>query len=642
MTKVRRPKKGRLLFYTRDSGGKHETTPGQYVGLAASYAAKEGLAFDGTATAIEGMIGSGRSTSGDLFLDYDVKGNQLTRDALSALIKRIETDPEVTHVYIPRRDRLARPDHAAEGMLLETSLRMLGVSLVFMDKVLPPRQLGHRDSLSDILMSAIDYDRAGNDRRELAQKILLAQLTLAQAGFTTGGRPPYGFRRWLVKIDGTAVRELVEGERVRMAGHHVVWLPVPNDHPEMRVIYRILELIKEMPATRIAKLFTKEGISTPDEGRTRTDNGVTHKTSGVWHGNTIKNIAENSLLRAVVTYGRRSMGDQLRFDVAGPRALTAEDYRDDDKPKVIRNDAGLHQLAEANFQPLVDPDEHVNIVKILSERGGTQRGKARSRDPDRNPLGCRVVDLKCCWPMYRVPKAPESFKYSCGCYMQSHGAKCEHNQADGPTLVKIVIDALRQKICSPSAMEKYEARLLELATEESTVSVDVTKLAAKEEELREVRRDLFKVGRNLALAETNELMKVITQTFDEFKLREARLEREVQELRLSNTPKQDIQAEVNAARGALDRLPELIEDPTNLADAATAIRFVNAYVFLDFHKVAQGKRTLNRVHSGAITFGSEIPPVKIYEGPTGRRALNEQKTAAFAVGAKGTELLSHP
>lgn len=28
---VKRPTCGRGLFYTRDSGGKHETTPGEYV-----------------------------------------------------------------------------------------------------------------------------------------------------------------------------------------------------------------------------------------------------------------------------------------------------------------------------------------------------------------------------------------------------------------------------------------------------------------------------------------------------------------------------------------------------------------------------------------------------------------------------------
>jgi hypothetical protein len=42
-----RPSQGRALFYTRDSGGKHDTTPGQYIAWAQRTAAKLGLSFGG-------------------------------------------------------------------------------------------------------------------------------------------------------------------------------------------------------------------------------------------------------------------------------------------------------------------------------------------------------------------------------------------------------------------------------------------------------------------------------------------------------------------------------------------------------------------------------------------------------------------
>jgi hypothetical protein len=112
----------------------------------------------------------------------------------------------------------------------------------------------------------IDYDRAGKDRRDLAQKMIYAQLNLAKAGFSTGGRPPFGFRRWLVKADGQSVRQLCEGESVKMAGHHVVWLPGPRE--ELALIHRILGMLERMPATRVAAVLTAEGVPTPDGGRT--------------------------------------------------------------------------------------------------------------------------------------------------------------------------------------------------------------------------------------------------------------------------------------------------------------------------------------------------------------------------------------
>lgn len=202
MTKLQRSNRGRLVFYTRDSGGKHETTPGEYVHTAKARAESEGLSFGGTPQLIDSMIRNDSSHSGDLFLDYDVKGNLLKRPGLDALLQRIESDLTVSHVFIPRRDRLARPDHALDGAQLELKIRSLGVTIIFLDRVCEPLNPGMRDEIGNVIMSLIDYDKAGKDRRELAQKILFAQLSLAKAGFTTGGRPPYGFRRWLTKVDG--------------------------------------------------------------------------------------------------------------------------------------------------------------------------------------------------------------------------------------------------------------------------------------------------------------------------------------------------------------------------------------------------------------------------------------------------------
>src|SRR5207244_2169023 len=95
-------------------------------------------AFDGTAERIEAMIRRGTSADGDLFLDYGVAGNLLSRPGLDALIKKALTDQDVTHVLIPRRDRLARPDDPVDGVRLENLLGKGGITLVFMDRTCPP------------------------------------------------------------------------------------------------------------------------------------------------------------------------------------------------------------------------------------------------------------------------------------------------------------------------------------------------------------------------------------------------------------------------------------------------------------------------------------------------------------------------
>ena len=382
---AKRPTAGRALFYTRDSGGRHETTPGQYVLWASKTARERGLAFDGTPARIAAMIREGRSRDGDIFLDYGVTGNTLSRSGLDALIRTALEDQSISHVLIPRRDRLARPDYPIDGMELERRLREGGLALVFMDLDLPPSIKGRRGDLGEMINAMVAYNHAGEFRRDLAQKMIHAQTALAKAGYSTGGRPPYGFRRWLVRLDGTAVRELAEGEHVRMAGHHVAWLPGPE--AELEVIRRILSMLETMPASRVAAMLTREGVPTPDAGRRRTDRGINHPTSGVWHQPTIVNLARNPLLLAVAAYGRRSMGDQLRFSPDGPRPLEDEDRRQDGRPKVVANPKSDRIQAEAKFQPLVDPSRQSKLLSTLDARAGTQRGKAALERSDGQPAG---------------------------------------------------------------------------------------------------------------------------------------------------------------------------------------------------------------------------------------------------------------
>src|SRR5207302_35645 len=161
-----------------------------------------------------------------------------------------------------------------------------------------------------------------------------------------GGRPPFGFRRWLAREDGAPVRQLIDGEYVKMAGHHVVWLPGPEE--ELAVVHRILEMLETMPASRVAATLTAEGVPTPDAGRTR------------------------------------------------------------------------------------------------------------SRRPGQNPLGARVFDMACGWPLYRQPYNG-SFRYLCGLYQQSHGAECKHNLVAGPVATQFVLGCVRQRVLAPAFRSKLEA-----------------------------------------------------------------------------------------------------------------------------------------------------------------------------------------
>src|SRR5207247_484488 len=92
-------------------------------GWACRRAQEIGVLFAGTPEQIDAMIQDRAPVQGDLFLDYVVSGNVFSRPGLNALIKRALEDPEVSHIFIPRRDRLARPDDPIDAMKLENLLR---------------------------------------------------------------------------------------------------------------------------------------------------------------------------------------------------------------------------------------------------------------------------------------------------------------------------------------------------------------------------------------------------------------------------------------------------------------------------------------------------------------------------------------
>ncbi len=631
---MKRPQTGRGLFYTRDSGGKHETTPAEYVRWARGKAEELHLSFNGTPDDINAMIGAGESHRGDLFLDFDIAGDILSRPGLNRLLAEIKNDPTVSHVMIPRRDRLARPEDPLDAMVLEASIRRNGVSVVFMDRTLPPLTHGSGHKFEDQMMSLIDYHHAEKEASDLGEKMIFSQIALARAGYSIGGRPPYGFRRWLVKIDGSVVRQLAEGERVRQHGHHVVWLPVADDHPEMIVIRRILQMLVTIPASRVAATLTTEGIPSPDAGRRRKDNKIVHQVSGVWHQSTIVNIARNKLLIAVCSAGRRSMGKKFRYTPDGPRELEASDFRPDGKPKVIQNSATRRMIAPGHFDPVVPLDQHQELQAILDQRGSTQLGKPRSRDPSMNPLGGRAFDMNCGWSLYHVPYNG-SFRYSCGFYMQSHGAECSHNHVDGPTATRFVMACLKQRLLAPTAMAKLEAKLRQLAEQERVDPGINADTKANQAALEQVERNLSKADRNLALAENEDDHRAIAAVRSELRKEKSILEEKLASTRATARPTSNMEAEIEAALSAVARLPDMVADASQLAMIGDAFRIADVKMFIAFKPTTLKKRTVNKVSHGVVNFGAVPPPIALYRGPTSRRAIQLSSAATVAAGSEG-------
>ena len=607
---------GSGLFYTRDSGGKHETTPGEYVKWARRRAMELNVTFNPTVADIESMIRNEEAIRGDLYLDYDVAGDELSRVGLNALFARAVSDEKVSHVFIPRRDRLARPTAPIDAIQMENVLRQNGLTIVFMDRSLLPIQTGRRPDTAEQITALLDYDAAGKHGRDLSDKMVHCQIALATGGFSTGGRAPFAFDRWLVRRDGERVRKLQDGEILRMAGHHVVWLPA--DDERLSLALRIREMLLTTPATQIAKILNAEGIPSPDAGRVRKDNGVRHEVSGLWHAPTIVNIGRNPLLAAIVRYGLRSMGKFNRFTADGPRELTDADLRADGKPRVIRNAADDQIQSEALFEPIVSLEEHESLKLILDKRAGTQRGKARSRAPKRNPLGARIYDMDCTWPMYRVQQG-KSFRYKCGLYQQSHGQRCNHNHVDGPTATQFVLSSIRQQLLSPSLLPKLESQLRKLAERDEG---DEAGRAALQEvnrirsEICQVTAKIERTEENLALADGKDEYRAVSTVFKKLHAQKKLLANSLAVAEAESNRSVDSASGIAEATAAAEYLAELAASDDGLASATELFQATDARLFLAFQQFRPGKRILNRLKRGVVVFGNAEDPIEKYSGPT--------------------------
>lgn len=146
-----------------------------------------------------------------------------------------------------------------------------------MNTTLRPLRRGQRQDIGETITAIVDYQASGKFHDDLAEKMIYAQLQLAQSGLATGGRAPFGFCRNLISSDGAIVRQLADGEIVRQKGHQVVLLPGPPE--ELDLIRRILSMLETIPACRVARILNSEHIPSPDAGRKRRDNSVAHNVS---------------------------------------------------------------------------------------------------------------------------------------------------------------------------------------------------------------------------------------------------------------------------------------------------------------------------------------------------------------------------
>lgn len=423
---------GRGVMYGRRSQNKRkqENSFAYQVDVAMKRARDVNVPLAVTSVLVAEAERNGACNIGDLYLDDGVSGSELSRPGLDKLLADLKADRTISHVFIHKRDRLARPHRTSEGSDLEEQILDLGVTIVFENEIVEPKRPGE-DDMVEVVTRNIEYSRSGRYSYELSDRVLKTAKVIAGDGYRLGGPAPYGFVRILVDANGKEIEELPPGKKVDQPGCRV--RIKPKYWEKIRVWLWIIEQAeKGLGGCAIANRLTEKGIPPPNAGTKRKRGGVEVPVSTAWHSETVMQLLKNPVIIGLQAYGRQSGGTHKRWSPDGPRDIDDRDLSIDaegyEQLKLIYNEPGEYVMAPAGFEPLVDPERWHRLQEMLANRTNPQFRKPRSRTLGKYPLGTRVHCLhEGCGALMHGHKQHGELKYVCSRYEDSDGKECEHN-----------------------------------------------------------------------------------------------------------------------------------------------------------------------------------------------------------------------
>lgn len=605
--------KNRGLIFLRRSSGRQESSLQVQLEWALRAAAAEGVRIEASLADLEHMQRKGLHSYKDVRLDDAISGADLERAGLGSLKADATADKAISHIYLLRRDRLARPEDAQFMVLWEKELRWAGITFVMSDKIGKPLDRGLVDIGEEISMW-IDYYESGEFLRKHAERVIAAKILLGKAGYWTGGRAPFGFVRVLVDSAGNVLEELADGKKVRQQGCHVRIMP--KDLEKLAVWTQILELkLKGWGGRRIALYLNELGIPSPDAGRARTDQGAKHLVSGKWNARSVLELARNPAILGVVQLGRRSDGTHRRIGKEGARLLTERDRNENDRPRLVYNDRADIISGATGFEPQFDARKWLEINAQMDVRGKSQKNVARAKDPARYPLAGRVVDLSnnCGSIMYGRPYGDRRV-FTCGRYMRTK--ECQNHSIDADALLTSTIEDLKRAALLAVGRGGLRRRLEKLA--QSRAQAGEVSRAEKELKLLETRRnqlnaDLENVDRRMARERNDELYAVLANQRQEMVRDLKEIDARLATARMSTSSQSTPDEDVEAALQLFDDIRSLGDDESSRLAFRDLADRMGIRIGLWFGPAIKGrKRVVRRLLGGVTKFGDDELPVPLF------------------------------
>jgi predicted site-specific integrase-resolvase len=610
--------KNRALMYERRSDDGQEASLKQQFDWAKAKSESMGVPFRGTYADIEEMQRKRLHHRQDIYLDDAISGGDLTRPGFRQFLRDAIADPSVSHVYVFKRDRLARPQALLEMMTLEQELIASGVTLVTHDKIVTPEEL-KTNEMTYLIGGLIEYQEHGRFSPRLGDRIVFVQQSMAAQGLSTGGRAPFGFARALVGPSDEFVQWLADGENIRRAGHHVRFLP--HDEEKIGLWCMMLEWRAAGDSCKkIAARLNAMGIPSPDAGRVRRDHGSTHRVPGKWHPNTVRDLCSNPIIAGIKEYGRRSEGRYRRLGVGGPRELDEHDLRPDGQPKLLENPEEVRVRAASGGQAKFDPErwQALQPKKVPADELRRQNGR-KATNPDRYPLSTRVVDLTegCGSVMHGIPIG-DRLKYVCGRYYNSGYTQCHHNTVEATPLATMLVDALVELVSKAGGRDAIRERLLTKAhaeAEHDAVPEEAAALGHLRKQLTALNDDIATAERRMATEKNDARYAAIAKTFDSLVVEKESVARQINELaapKPAATARATPEEKVDALMATIDDLAALATDERANAKIRELVLRLGIFVGLEFEEGQWGKRAVRRLRRGVIAFGEDNLPIPIH------------------------------
>jgi hypothetical protein len=619
-------KKNSGLFYGRRSTEKQEASLPTQLNWALKQAEKQGVRLDASLDDLGAMIDQGLSANKGMRIDNGISGLDLSRPGLLALNKDAIADKAISHVFIHKRDRYARPDEALKAVEMEKSLLYAGITVVFSDAISLPLRRGESNWVKDFEL-LLAYVQNGEELRKLAERIVLAQLAISAAGFRTGGNPPYGYGRALVDGSGKVIQKLVPGTVIKREGCHVAW--IPQDKQKISIWLQILDW-RQMGYgyKRIATMLNEMGIPSPGAGRIRTDHGEKHLVSGLWTDGSVRNLCANGTIAGFIEYGKRSEGKIRRISPDGPRLLDEElDFNELGKLRTIKNDRSTWVIKQAGT-PRYSVEAWQAIQKMGDERSKNQRGIPRHKDPKRYPLSCRLIDLtNGCGSLLYGRTFSKQTVYLCGRYMQHGNCGCCRNFVDAEAMLQFVLKTLKQIIDQNGSREKLQQQLLARANRDNDVrarDASTTELKRLGAQRSMLLKDQERIEYRMSRETDDELYTALSGQYRGLKSEIGKLEEAIQQLekRKQRERSQAPSGRVAAALEILDEISRICGDNNARKEVGQLLHRLGMKIGLTFSSITKGKRTQQVLSSGRIAFGNSPLPVPLY----GKSNLNGGQT----------------